>query len=74
MRIHLPSRRHGFRPRFEKTPHAAGQPSAATAKLRSRACRLQLPSPPATTTEPVCPRVPFCNKRSHLNEKPVHHN
>ena len=28
----------------------------------------------ATTTEPVCPRAMFCNKRDYCNEKPRHRN
>ena len=28
----------------------------------------------ATTTEPVCPELVLCNKRSHHNKKPAQHN
>ena len=28
----------------------------------------------AAATEPICLEPVLCNKRSHLNEKPMHHN
>ena len=34
----------------------------------------QLLSPQATTTEPACLEPVLCNKRSHRNQKPAHHN
>ena len=49
---------HGFDPWSGKIPHATGQLSLK-----------------AATTEAHTPLEPIlCNKRSHHNEKPVHHN
>ena len=42
--------------------------------LHSRARRLQLLSPRATTTEAHMPRAVLRNKRSHCNEKHMHRN
>ena len=42
--------------------------------LHSRAREPQLLSPCAATTEAHVPGALLCNKRSHRNEKPSHHN
>ena len=62
-------RRHRFDPWSRKIPHAAEQLSlwATTIEPVLYGPRAELPR-----VKPVHPRL-LCNKRSHGNEKPVHH-
>ena len=61
-------RGHGFEPWSGKIPHATEQlnPCATTTEPAVESAR-------ATTTDPVCLEPVLRNKRSHSNEKPVHH-
>ena len=60
---------HGFDPWSRKIPHATEQLSLCTTTTEPA-----LKIPRATTIEPTHLGPVLCNKRSHLSEKPVHHN
>ena len=69
LRIAYQCRGHRFEPSSGKIPHATEQlsPCATTTEPA-------LYSPRATTIEPARLETLLCNKRSHHNEKPTHHN
>ena len=58
----------------DKNPAAsAGDTGSIPSSWKTLYASKQL-SPRAIITEVLMPRVVLCNKRSHCNEKPKHHN